>query len=139
RAAEARGMRYLTITDHSPTAVYARGLDVERLRRQWDEIASVQERVAIRLLRGTEADILRDGALGYPDAILEQLDVIIASLHQRHRMGREEMTRRLIRALRHPRFKIWGHPLGRYVTKRPPLDCDIRAVLDAVAESRAAI
>jgi DNA polymerase (family 10) len=132
-------MAYLTITDHSPTAAYARGLDVDRLRRQWDEIASVQERVRVRLLRGTECDILKDGALDYPDAILDQLDVVIASVHQRHRLGSEEMTRRLVRAMRHPRFKIWGHPLGRYVASRPPLACDMEAVLDTVAESRAAI
>jgi DNA polymerase (family 10) len=139
RAAEARGMTYLTITDHSATASYAGGLDGERLRRQWDEIAAVQERVGIRLLRGTECDILRDGSLDYPDAILEQLDVVIASVHNRFRLDRDEMTRRLVRAMRHPRFKIWGHPLGRYVTSRPPLECDMGAVLDAVAESRAAI
>ena len=66
RAAEALGMRYLTITDHSPTATYAGGLTVDRLRRQWEEIARVQERVGIVLLRGTESDILRDGALDFP-------------------------------------------------------------------------
>ena len=86
RAAEALGMRYLTITDHSPTAHYAGGLDVDRLKREWDEIARVQERVTVRLLRGTESDILADGALDYPDAVLEQLDVVIASVHARHRM-----------------------------------------------------
>jgi DNA polymerase (family 10) len=139
RGAEARGMEYLTITDHSPTASYAGGLDPERLRRQWDEIASVQEGVRVRLLRGTECDILKDGALDYPDAVLEQLDVVIASIHNRHRLSPEEMTRRLVRAMRHPRFKVWGHPLGRYVASRPPLECDMDAVLDAVAESRAAI
>jgi DNA polymerase (family 10) len=139
RAAEALGLRYLTITDHSPSAAYAGGLDVDRLRRQWDEIAKVQERVAVRLLRGTESDILRDGALDHADAVIEQLDVVIASVHQRHGLGPEEMTRRLVRALGHPRFKIWGHALGRYVLSRPPFACDMDAVLDAVATSRAAI
>ena len=79
RAAAALGIRYLTITDHSPTAFYANGLDVDRLHAQWDEIARVQERVTVRLLRGTESDILADGGLDYPDAILEQLDVIAES------------------------------------------------------------
>lgn len=139
RAAEARGMAYMTITDHSPTAAYARGLDVSRLRRQWDEIARVQERVTVRLLRGTECDILRDGALDYPDSILAELDVVIASVHNRYRMSREDMTRRLVQALRHPCFKIWGHPLGRYVGSRPPIECDMGMVLGALAESRAAI
>ena len=132
-------MGYLTITDHSPAAAYAGGLDVERLRRQWDEIASVQERVSVRLLRGTECDILKDGALDYPD------DPGAARRCDRKRAPAapdresEEMTRRLVQAIRHPRFKVWGHPLGRYVTSRPPLECDMAAVLDAVAESRAAI
>jgi DNA polymerase (family 10) len=139
RAAEALGLRYLTITDHSPSAAYAGGLDVDRLRRQWDEIARVQERVQVRLLRGTESDILRDGALDHPDAVLGQLDVVIASVHQRHGLDAKAMTRRLVRALGHPRFKIWGHALGRYVLTRPPFACDMDAVLDAVAASRAAI
>lgn len=139
RAAEARGMRYLTITDHSPTASYAGGLSVDRLRAQWDEIERVQEKVSVRLLRGTESDILADGALDYPDAVLERLDVIIASIHARHRMGASEMTRRLTRAMAHPCFKIWGHALGRLIPSRPPIEVDVEAVLDAAAASRAAI
>ncbi len=139
RAAEARGMRYLTITDHSPTASYAGGLSVDQLRAQWDEIARVQETVSVRLLRGTESDILADGALDYPDDILERLDVVIASIHNRHRMTAEEMTRRLIRAMAHPCFKIWGHALGRLIPSRPPIEVDVEKVLDVAAESRAAI
>ena len=138
-AAEALGMAYLTITDHSPTASYAGGVSVDRLRAQWDEIARVQETVSVRLLRGTECDILADGALDYPDAILEQLDVIIASVHQRHRLGRDEMTRRLTRAMAHPCFKIWGHALGRLIPSRPPIDVDVEKVLDVAAASRVAI
>jgi DNA polymerase (family X) len=140
RAARAMGMRYMTLTDHSPTASYAGGLTVERLRRQWDEIAKAQERVeGLTILRGTESDILADGRLDYPDEILEQLDVVIASLHNRHRMDEAQMTRRLVRAMRHPCFKIWGHALGRYVLRRPPIPCRMEEVLDAAAESRVAI
>ena len=139
RAADAMGMPYLTITDHSPTAFYARGLDVDRLHAQWEEIARVQETVSVRLLRGTESDILADGALDYPDAILEQLDVVIASIHARHRMDAERMTRRLVRAMQHPCFKIWGHALGRLVLSRPPIECRVEEVLDAAAAGRAAI
>jgi DNA polymerase (family 10) len=139
RAAEALGLRYLTITDHSPSATYAGGLDLDRLRRQWDEIARVQERVRVRILRGTESDILREGGLDHPDAVLEHLDVVIASVHQRYGLEPKEMTRRLVRALGHPRFKIWGHALGRYVLTRPPFACDMDAVLDAAAASRTAI
>jgi DNA polymerase (family 10) len=140
RAAQAMGMRYITITDHSPTASYAGGLTLERLRRQWDEIARAQETVkGITILRGTESDILADGRLDYPDEVLEQLDIVIASVHNRHRMDEAQMTRRLVRAMRHPSFKVWGHALGRYVLRRPPIACRMEEVLDAAAESRVAI
>jgi DNA polymerase (family 10) len=137
--AEAMGMQYLTITDHSPAAHYAGGVDLDRLQRQWDEIARVQETTKVRLLRGTESDILEDGALDYPDRILQQLDVVIASIHSRMKMDSAAMTRRLVKAMKQPVFKIWGHALGRLVLKRDPIVCDVEAVLDAVAESRAAI
>ena len=139
RAADALGMKYLTITDHSPAAGYAGGLTVDRLKAQWDEIARVQERVKVRLLRGTESDILEDGALDWPDEILEQLDVVIASVHSRLKMDEDAMTRRLVAAMRRPQFKIWGHALGRLIGKRPPFACRVEEVLDAAAESRAAI
>lgn len=139
RAAEALGMSYLTITDHSPSAGYAGGVSWDRLLRQWDEIAAAQERLSIRLLRGTESDILRDGALDYSDAELEQFDVIIASIHARHRLGREEMTERVRRAMEVPVFKIWGHPLGRLLRHRDPIDCDVENILDAIAQAPAAI
>lgn len=139
RAAAALGMQYITITDHSPTAFYANGVKLERLKRQWDEIDRVQEIVKIKLLRGTESDILRDGALDYPDQVLERFDVIIASVHNRYKLAEAEMTRRLLAAMRNPFFKIWGHPLGRLIQQRPPFACRVEEVLDAIAESRAAI
>ncbi|MEA2660414.1 MAG: polymerase [Candidatus Binatota bacterium] len=138
-AAQAMGMSYLTITDHSPSAHYAGGVGIDRLRAQWDEISRVQERVSIRLLKGTESDILEDGSLDYPDFYLEQFDIVIASIHARHKMDSDQMTRRLLRALKLPYFKIWGHPLGRLIQSRPPFACRMEEVLDAVAESRCAI
>jgi DNA polymerase (family X) len=138
-AAQAMGMRYLTITDHSPSAYYARGVDTDRLRAQWDEIARVQERVKIKILKGTESDILADGALDYPDHFLEQFDIIIASIHARHKMDADQMTQRLLRAMTLPIFKIWGHPLGRLLQSRPPLACRMEEVLDAAARSKCAI
>ncbi len=139
RAAEAAGFEYLTVTDHSGTAGYAGGLDAERLRRQWDEIDAVQERVGIRLLKGTEADILEDGALDWPDAILEQLDVVVASIHSRMKMGEDEMTRRLVRAMSLPIFKILGHASGRLLGERDPYAVRMEEVLDALAGSRGAV
>jgi len=139
RAAEAMGMKYITITDHSPAAHYAKGVEIDRLKRQWDEIARVQEKVKIKLLRGTESDILADGALDYPDAILEQLDVVIASIHSRMKMDERTMTERLVQAMRQPVFKIWGHPMGRLLLRRDPFAARVEEVLDVIAESRAAI
>jgi DNA polymerase (family 10) len=138
-AAHARGMRYITITDHSPSAHYAGGVALDRLKQQWDEIAAAQEQVPIRILRGTESDILADGRLDYPDEVLEQFDVIIASIHARHRLDRAAMTERLVRALSWPVFKIWGHALGRILQHRAPIDCDVPRVLDALAGSRGAV
>jgi DNA polymerase (family 10) len=139
RAAHALGMQYITITDHSPTAHYARGVDVDRLRRQWDEIREVETRVPIRILRGTESDILEDGSLDYPDAVLDQLEVVIASIHARFRMDKAAMTERLVRAMQLPVFKIWGHALGRLLLTRDPIECDVDRVFDALKGSSGAI
>ncbi len=89
--------------------------------------------------REAESDILEDGGLDYPDAVLEKLDVIIASIHGRYRMDATAMTERLKRAMQLPAFKIWGHPLGRLILRREPIACDVEAVLDAAAGSRVAI
>jgi len=139
RGAEEMGMKYITITDHSPTAIYANGLKVDRLKRQWDEIDEVQEKVSIKILRGTESDIIASGKLDYPDAILEKMDVIVASIHARYKMDSEKMTERITTAMREPVFKIWGHGLGRLLQRRPPFECDVEHILDVIAESPAAI
>lgn len=139
RAAERMGMKYMTITDHSPTAHYAGGLTVDRLKEQWEEIERVQEKVKIKLLKGTECDILADGALDYPDEILEQFDVIIASIHSRYKQDEPRMTKRLLNGLRNPHFKIWGHPLGRLVLRRDPIPCDVEKILEAIQEYPVAI
>jgi DNA polymerase (family 10) len=139
RGAEEMGMKYITITDHSPTASYANGLKIDRLKRQWDEIDEVQEKVSIKILRGTESDIIASGKLDYPDAVLEKMDVIVASIHARYKMDSEKMTERITTAMREPVFKIWGHGLGRILQRRPPFDCDVERILDVIAESRAAI
>jgi len=139
RAAEQMGMKYITITDHSPTAFYAGGVELDRLHRQWDEIAEVQEKVNVKLLRGTESDILASGALDYPDNVLEQFDVIVASIHARYKMDSEKMTKRIVTAMQLPVFKIWGHAQGRLIQSRPPFDCDMPRILDVIAESNAAV
>ena len=139
RGAEEMGMKYITITDHSPTAIYANGLNLDRLRRQWDEIDEVQEQVSIKILRGTESDIIASGNLDYPDDVLEKFDVIVASIHARYKMDAAKMTQRITNAMRQPVFKIWGHALGRLLERRPPVECDVERILDVIAESKAAI
>jgi len=139
RGAEEMGLKYITITDHSPTAIYANGVKLDRLKRQWEEIDEVQEKVSIKILRGTESDIIASGKLDYPDSVLEKFDVIVASIHARYKMDAEKMTERITTAMREPVFKIWGHALGRLLQRRPPVECDVPRILDVIAESRAAI
>ena len=139
QAAESMGMKYITITDHSPTAFYAGGVKIDRLQKQWEEIDRVQEQAKIKILKGTESDILKDGALDYPDWVLEQFDVIVASIHSRYKMNEDQMTQRIVTAMRQPLFKIWGHALGRRIQERPPFDCRVEEILDVIAESRAAV
>ena len=137
--ARSMGLGYLTITDHSPAAHYAGGVPVERLEMQWAELAEAEALTGVRMLRGTESDILADGSLDYPDEILARLDIVIASIHGRMKMSASEMTERITNAMRQPMFKIWGHPLGRLLLRREPFDCDVEAILDVMARSPAAI
>jgi DNA polymerase (family X) len=138
-AARARGLGLITITDHSPTAHYAGGVTPDRLTEQWREIEAAEKSVGIRVLRGTESDILADGRLDYPDEILGQLDVVIASIHNRYKLDEDGMTARLVAAMRQPIFKVWGHALGRLILRREPVPVRFDEVLDAIAESQAVI
>lgn len=137
-AAAELGFGGITITDHSAAATYASGLDLAQLRAQQAEIAALVD-PEVRILHGTEADILADGAVDVPPEMISELDVIIASVHQRFHLDRDAMTNRLVAAMRQPYFKIWGHALGRLVLRRDPIDVRLDDVLDAVAESPAAI
>jgi len=138
RGAAERGFEAITITDHSANASYANGLDLPRLRAQAAEIAALDHPDA-RVLHGTEADILADGTIDVPPELIGELDVIIASVHQRYKLDEDGTTRRLVAAMQQPYFKIWGHPLGRLVLRRDPIAVRIDEVLDALAGSRGAI
>ncbi len=138
-AAAERGMAAITITDHSAAASYANGIGADGLRAQAAEIAALVDPPA-RVLRGTEADILADGAIDVPAELVPELDVVIASIHQRYKLDEDAATARVIAAMRQPYFKVWGHALGRLVLRRDPVALRIDDVLDAIAESgRAAI
>ena len=135
RTAQSLGAKYIVISDHSQAAHYAGGLTPDRLRAQWDELAAVQEKLpGIRILRGSEVDILEDGALDFPDAMLEQLDVVICSMHQRFKLDEAAQTERIRRALSHPLCRIWGHPTGRKVLDREPAPLRMEELLEVAAE-----
>ena len=135
RAAQALGAEFITITDHTSAAHYANGLNLDRLKAQWDEIAQVQERIPeVRILRGSEVDILEDGALDWPDAILEKLDVVICSVHQRFKLDEPRQTERIRKALQHPLCGIWGHPTGRYLGDRDPMPARWEELIEVAAE-----
>jgi DNA polymerase (family X) len=137
-AAHELGLQGITITDHSAAATYAGGLDLEALRKQHAEIAALRD-VPVKILRGTEADILPDGSIDVPADIIPELDLVIASVHQRYKADEDQMTKRLVTVMRQPFFKVWGHALGRLVLRRDPIAVRIDEVFDAIAESRAAI
>lgn len=138
RAAATLGMQAITITDHSAAASYAGGLDAAKLREQHAEMASLTD-LPVQLFRGTEADILADGTIDVPPEIVPELDVVIASVHQRYKADEDQMTQRLVSVMRQPFFKIWGHALGRLVLRRDPIAVRIDEVFDAIAEGKAAI
>ncbi len=130
-AAEARGYEYVIVSDHSRSLTIANGLDVDRLRSQVAAIRALQPRFRIRILAGTECDILADGALDFPDAVLAELDVVLAAVHSRFKQPRAEMTARIVRALGNPWVNVLVHPTGRLIGSREPYDVDLDAVLAA--------
>ncbi|MBZ0101535.1 MAG: DNA polymerase/3'-5' exonuclease PolX [Thermoanaerobaculia bacterium] len=136
RAAAALGWEYLGIADHSRSAAYAGGMSVEQVREQWAEIDAWNARgEAPWLFKGIESDILVDGALDYPDELLLDFDFVVASVHSRFRLPREEMTARIVRAVRHPCTTFLGHPTGRLLLAREGYEVDLDAVLDAADEA----
>lgn len=136
RAAAALGWEYLGIADHSRSAAYAGGMSVEQVREQWAEIDAWNARgEAPWLFKGIESDILVDGALDYPDELLIGFDFVVASVHSRFRLPREEMTARIVRAVRHPCTTFLGHPTGRLLLAREGYEVDLDAVLDAADEA----
>ena len=132
----ARGFAYLGITDHSKVAAYANGLNEQALRRQHEEIDSLNREYAGRLhiLKGTECDILKDGSLDFADDVLASLDFVVASIHSLFNLSPEEQTQRMLRAITNPYVDIIGHPTGRILLGRAGYTLDMEAVIDAAAE-----
>lgn len=139
-AARQMGYSYLAITDHSRSLRVARGLDEERLRRQRLEIESINRMFDdFQLLAGIEVDILPDGSLDFDDDILEEMDVVIASIHSGFKQDRDTLTSRIITAIRNEHVDIIGHPSGRLLGRRGSYQIDMERVLDAAAETGTAL
>ncbi|MBM4791911.1 PHP domain-containing protein [Streptomyces sioyaensis] len=142
RTARDLGHAWCVLTDHSPRLTVARGLTAERLRRQLSLVAEVNEQLApFRLLTGIECDILDDGSLDQEPELLEQLDVVVASVHSKLRMDEGPMTRRLLAAVRNPLVDVLGHCTGRQITgkPRPESRFDAGEVFAACAERHTAV
>src|SRR3954469_2432617 len=135
-AAQELGLQYLGIADHSRSSIQARGLDEARLRVQVARIRALNEQFEnFRLFAGVECDILRDGSLDFPDDLLGELDYVVASIHSAFTISETDMTERIIRALQNPHVTMLAHPTGRLLLRRDPYAVDIRAVIEAAAET----
>lgn len=134
-AAHAHGLQYLAVTEHSKRMALVHGMNAERLARQIDQIDELNTRLeGIVLLKGVEVDILDDGSLDLPDAILGRLDLVVGAIHYGFDLPRERQTRRLLRAMDHPYFSILAHPSGRLINERPPCDIDLPQVIRKARE-----
>jgi DNA polymerase (family 10) len=130
-----RGYEYFAITDHSKALAMTGGLDAARLLEQWDEIAEIAaRRKEIRILRGMEVDILADGSLDLEDEMLQQLDLVLVSVHSRFDLPAAEQTRRVLRAVEHPAVHVLAHPTGRLINRRDPMEFEVEEVLACCAE-----
>lgn len=138
-AARALGHRYLAVCDHSQSLHVARGLSPERLREHVAAIRRLDQWPDFRLLAGAEVDILRDGTLDYPDEILAELDVVVASIHSHLHLPEAEQTERLLRAIANPHVDIIGHPFGRVIGRREPMALDLPRILEACARTGTAL
>lgn len=134
-AAAARGYTYHAVTDHSKALAMANGLDAKRLREQAAEIAEVQaEFPHVKILRGIECDIMRDGSMDLDDDVLAELDWVVGSVHSAFNLDEATQTARIVKALSHPRVHCIGHPTGRIVGSRPAYDVNIAEVVAAARE-----
>ncbi len=138
-AARALGYEYACITDHSDSQKFLKGPSVEGLRRNIADVRALSDRLGFAVLIGTECEIQADGSVDYPDDLLAELDVVIASVHSRFKMSPEEMTRRIVRAMESEHVDILGHPTGRKLGQRDPYDVDIEAIVDAAVRTGTAL
>jgi DNA polymerase (family 10) len=137
-AAKASGKTYVAITDHSETLTFVRGMGKERLRAQRDKIRAAEDKIGIRVFAGLEADILADGSIDVAEA-LDELEWVVGSVHQHLGMKREEMTKRVVRAIESGKIDVLGHPTGRQIGSREPSELDFEQVIAACARCHVAV
>ncbi len=139
-AARERGYQYVAVTDHSPGLGIARGLNSQRLHQQMQLIGELNRKYSdIRIFTGIEVDIRANGTLDVPDEILAELDVVVASVHSGLNQGIEQMTQRIISAVRNPHVDILGHPTCRILGEREPVELDMEAVFKAAIDHHTAL
>jgi len=138
-AAEARGYEYIIVSDHSKSSTVAGGLTPDELREQIRKIRELQKKHKIRILAGSECDILADGRMDFPDDVLRELDIVLAAVHSRFKQARAEMTARIVKALENPYVNILVHPTGRLIGERDPYDVDLEQVFAAAKKHGKAI
>ena len=133
-------LEYLGMCDHSKSAVYAKGLSIERVLQQQEEIDHLNKKLnGFKIFKGIESDILGDGSLDYPEEILKKFDFIVASVHSNLKMDEEKATARLIKAIENPYTTILGHPTGRLLLSRKGYPIDYKKVIDACAANKVVI
>lgn len=137
KAAEARGLKYIAITDHTRRLAMARGLDEKRILKQMGEIDRLNRKFAgkIKILKGSECDILKDGSLDLPDDILAKLDVVGASVHSYFNLPQKEQTERIKRAMANPQVDIIFHPTGRVIERRPAYEVDMAELIQTAKKT----
>ena len=135
-AARSRGLEYIAITDHSKRVSMANGLDADRLLEQWQtiDVLNQQFETGFRIFKGIECDILEAGGMDLPDDVLAQADWVLASVHYGQRQTREEITDRILGAIRNPYVSAIAHPTGRLINRREPYAVDLTTVIQAAAE-----
>jgi DNA polymerase (family 10) len=136
KAARDRGYAYLAVTDHSRRVAMANGLDAKRLAAQIERIDRLNENLgSFRLLKAIEVDILEDGTLDLPDAILKDLDLRVCAIHYGLDLPRERQTRRILKAMENPYFNILAHPTGRLIGQRRGSDIDMERIMAAARQA----
>ncbi len=139
-AARAHGYKYMAITDHSKNLAFANGLDDKRAVEHIQRIRAVGKQMGgIEILAGIEVDILADGTLDLSDSVLEQMDIVIASVHSHFNQSSAEMTERLLKVVQNPNVSLLGHPTGRLLLRRDAFPFDVDAVLKAAAQKKVAM